>query len=519
MPSSIEIKAFKKNIKSINRIMKKIIPANFIFAMLFGLILTSTILADTASYVTKQQADSAVSVLTITKRLRHFCAPCKNNVVRDEQISSVIATKTDDPNSWRVVVNNVSIDLAYVYIPMTDGSWKNLAAQVGLKFNDIPEFLQNQTAPTSQQPPLNPNNPPPNTASNALDWMPVVEMDKQIFPSFFLATATQTIVESQVAGVIGDAQGKIGMHIVNPNPNTKLKIGIQIDSILNYQELETTLSEKGKYYQIYPKLVWNWDALKRYKKASPANASFTLFLNGKLIEKKNVVVRIRSINEAVYAYSYLLDEKRWASTNWLFAAYVNEDHEWIDQILKDALDSKVVDSFTGYQEDYKKVIFQAFAVWYVLQKRGFKYSSITNTSGSGATEKVFSQYVRLFDDAIKASQANCVDGTVLIASILKKIGIRVALVTIPGHCFLVFDINGKGEWRGIETTMMGNTDLTVLTDEKLKQEASMKGFLDAVGVGTKRFQDAVLKMNEGNPQYNFVDIDRARKNGVLPIAW
>lgn len=500
--------------------MKKVFPRNFILALFFGLMSASIALADTASYVTKQQADSAVSVLNITKRLKHFCAPCKNAVIREEQINSVIAAKTNDPNFWRVVVNNNSIDLAYVYFPLTDGNWKNLAAHVGLKYDYVPEFLQGKAVPTVTPAPTPTYNPPnPGSTSNALEWMPVVEMDKQIFPSFFLATATQNFVESQVAGVIGDAQGKIGMHIINPNPNTKLKIGIEIDSILKYQELETTLAEKGKYYQIYPKLVWNWDALKRYKKPSPANATFTLYLNGKLIEKKNVVVRIRSINEAVYAYSYLLDENRWASTNWLFAAYVNEDHELIDQILKEALDTKVVESFTGYQEDYKKVIFQAFAVWYVLQKRGFKYSSITNTSGSGATEKVFSQYVRLFDDAIKASQANCVDGSVLIASVLKKIGLRVALVTIPGHCFLVFDIDGKGEWRGIETTMIGSTDLTAFADEKSKKEASLKGFLNAVAVGTKRFQEAVPKINEGNPQYNFVDIDRARKNGVLPIAW
>ncbi|MGI9056854.1 MAG: hypothetical protein ACR2F2_13750, partial [Pyrinomonadaceae bacterium] len=77
--------------------MKKILPRNFIFALLLGLMFTSTVLADTASAVTKQQADSAVSVLNITKRLRHCCPPCKNSVVRDEQISSVIASKKNDP--------------------------------------------------------------------------------------------------------------------------------------------------------------------------------------------------------------------------------------------------------------------------------------------------------------------------------------------------------------------------------------------------------------------------------------
>jgi hypothetical protein len=490
-----------------------------ILALIIGLIFTSAVLADTAVYVTKQQADAAVSVLNITKRLRHFCAPCDNEVVRDEQITSVVASKTDDPDYWKVFVNNVSIDLAYVYFPLTDGNWKNLASHVGLKFDDIPELLQGQATPkVTPTPTYNPPNNPESTATT-VDWMPVVEMDKQIFPALFLATATQPVVKSQIAGVIGDAQGKIGMHIINPNPNTKLKIVIEIDSLLKAQEFETTLTEKGKYYQIYPELVWNWEALKRAKKPTPANANFTLYLNGKLIEKKNVVVRIRSVNEAVYAYSYLLDENRWANTKWLFAAYVNEDHEWIDKILKDALNAKIVDSFTGYQEDYKKVIYQVFAVWYALQKREFKYSSITNTSGTGTTAKVYSQYVRLFEESINASQANCVDGSVLIASILKKIGLRVGLVLIPGHCFLVFDLTGKGDWRGLETTMIGSTDLTKFPDEKSKLDAALEGFLSAVDVGTKRFAESLPGINEKNPQYNLIDIDEARRAGIFPLAW
>ncbi|MCD9184789.1 MAG: hypothetical protein LUM44_00030 [Pyrinomonadaceae bacterium] len=480
----------------------------FIFAFLF---FSSNIFADTLGYVSKAEADKAVSALNITKRLRHFCAPCNDKTFRDEQVDSVYASKADE-TSYRVIVNGKAIDLGYVYFPLTDGKWKNLAAWVGYKFDYIPEFLEIQTAPT---------NPPPRNDTNAteIDWMPVVEMDKQIFPAFFLATATKPIVESQTAGVIGDAQGLVGMHIINPKANTRLKIGIEIDSILKYQEFDANLAEKGKYYQVYPKLVWNWNALKSYKKAAPANASFALYLDGKLIEKKNVVVRIRSVNEAVYAYSYLLDENRWANTKWLFAAYVNEDHEWIDQILKEALNAKVVDSFTGYQEDYKKVFAQVFAVWYVLQKRNFKYSSITNTSGTGTTTKVYSQYVRLFDESINGSQANCVDGSVLIASILKKIGLRVGLVLIPGHCFLVFDITGKGDWRGLETTMMGSTDLSNFGDEKSKAEASMAGFFKAVDAGTKSFGDSLQGINQKDPRYNLIDIDEARRSGIYPLSW
>jgi hypothetical protein len=294
---------------------------------------------------------------------------------------------------------------------------------------------------------------------------------------------------------------------------------LEIDKVLKYQEYEANLTEQGKYYQIYPPLIWNWDALKRYKNPSPANATFSLYLNGKLIEKKTVVVRVRSVNDAVYAYSYLLDENRWADTKWLFAAYVNEDHQIIDQILKDALKANVIDSFSGYQsKDPKQVIYQVFAIWYVLQQRGIKYSSITNTSGTGTTTKVYSQYVRFLEESIDASQANCVDGSVLIASVLKKLDIKVGLVLIPGHCFLVFDLTGNGDWRGLETTMIGNTDLSRYPDAKTKVDASLEAFLQAVDVGTKTFTQSIPSINEKDPRYNFVDINAARKNGILPIV-
>lgn len=482
------------------------------FVVLFCVLLSPTVFADIAMYVSKTQADAAVALLKTKTHIAHYCAPCGDKQPRVEPIKMVIASKADEQNLWMVVVGNSHIDLAYVYYPENNGNWRNLAFYVGLNASNVPEYLVGRS---SAQP--NPQQQP--ALSNAVKWLPVVEMDRQIFPSFFLAMATQPIIESQTPGVIGDAQGKVGVHLVNPKANTRLKIGFEIDSVIRYQEFEATLAEAGKYYQIYPKVVWNWDALKRFKKPSPANASFSLYLDGKLIEKQTIVVRIRSINESVYAYSYLLDENRWANTGWLFAAYVNEDHEWIDQILKEALNSRAVNSFIGYQGKPDDVIQQVFAVWYVLQRRGFRYSSITDTSGTGTTQKVYSQYVRLFDESINASQANCVDGTVLLASILKKIGIRVALILVPGHCLLAFDLDGKGNWRGLETTMMGNVDLARFPDEATKIKASIEGFSQAVAIGNKTLNASAPKINENHPQYKLVDINQARRAGVLPISW
>ena len=83
----------------------------------------------------------------------------------------------------------------------------------------------------------------------------------------------------------------------------------------------------------------------------------------------------------------------------------------IDKLLREALDTRIVNRFLGYQGGAEVVDRQVYALWNVLQKRKFRYSSVSNTSLS--SNVVFSQRVRTFDDALESSQINCVDGSVL----------------------------------------------------------------------------------------------------------
>ena len=109
-------------------------------------------------------------------------------------------------------------------------------------------------------------------------------------------------------------------------------------------------------------------------------------------------------------------------TGIFFAAYVNEENPMIDQLLREALNTRIVNRFLGYQGGPEAVDNQVYALWNVLQKRKFRYSSVSNTSLS--SNVVFSQRVRTFDDALESSQINCVDGSVLFASLLRAINME-----------------------------------------------------------------------------------------------
>ena len=207
---------------------------------------------------------------------------------------------------------------------------------------------------------------------------------------------------------------------------------------------------------------------------------------------------------------------------------MNEDHPWIEEILQDALRKNYVDAFVGYQGDETVVYEQVLAIWRVLQERGIRYSNIA--PAAAASVSVASQHVRLLDESIRYTQANCVDGTVLLASVLRKIDINPILVVVPGHMFVGFDLNAEGDRQGyLETTRMGvdareaelvNNRLfkTLLgADTDLKAQVAVKSFVAALELGKSTFTESRVKILREKAGYAIVDILAARNAGVTPI--
>ncbi|WP_219910180.1 hypothetical protein, partial [Variovorax sp. WS11] len=97
---------------------------------------------------------------------------------------------------------------------------------------------------------------------------------------------------------------------------------------------------------IFPPVIWNWDKLRNLRQPTPVNITYDLTVNGKAENTENVVGTVRSVNEALLGY-YKPISKTWVDTTFVLTAYANEDHPWIDQLLKEALDAELVNSFDG----------------------------------------------------------------------------------------------------------------------------------------------------------------------------
>src|SRR4030095_10790350 len=165
---------------------------------------------------------------------------------------------------------------------------------------------------------------------------------------------------------------------------------------------------------------------------------------------------MRAVNDVQYEFRQ--KDGRTLDTSALFAGFVNENSPIVDDILRRALASNVVQRFKGYQGSPQEVVREVFAVWNVLQRDQVRYSSITKSSAP--SQAVSSQHVRFPDEAYKNHQATCVDGTVLVASVLYKLGINPELVLVPGHMFLGFFTDARrAQVQFLETTWIGKDGL------------------------------------------------------------
>ena len=367
-----------------------------------------------------------------------------------------------------------------------------------------------------------------NNSSLRYDYEITDDLGGNIFPSAILSIAStdaQIIIPSDTM-YLGNPKSIIGVRVRSSKPLSHVRVEVAETKFYAQSVSEFDLPKPDIDYIIYPDIIWNYEALKNNAQPEPISVVVDAEINGKKIGRKIQTFSVRSINECLLGY--YTKGRKFHDTGIFFAAYVNEDHPMIDQILREALNTRIVNKFLGYQarNAAAAVDKQVYALWNVLQKRNFRYSSVSNTSLS--SNVVISQRVRTFEDALNSSQINCVDGSVLFASLLRAINIEPILVRIPGHMFVGYytDSNRKNV-NFLETTMIGDVDLDdFFPDEQLdstmvgqsKNQVSLITFEKSKEYATNKYNQHKEFFNKGKANYLFLEISKGVRRKIQPIG-
>lgn len=352
------------------------------------------------------------------------------------------------------------------------------------------------------------------------------ELGGNIFPSAILSTAATNaeILVPADSNYVGKPLSGIALRVTPIRPNSRVRVLIQESPFFAESISEFVLEKAGTEYTVYPEIVWKYDALKNNVQSTPLTFSVRMEMNDERLPVRTWTLSVRSVNECLLGY--LDSHNKFHDTSVFFAAYVNEENPLIDQVLREALNTRIVKRFWGYQGTAEQVDSQVYALWYALQKRNFKYSSISNTSLS--SNVVFAQRVRTFDDAFEAAQINCVDGSVLFASLLKAININPILVRIPGHMFVgYYTDKSHRDMNFLETTLIGEVDLDdFFPDEKLdstmvgksQAEVSRLTFDKSKQYATRKYKENEANIRSNKPNYMFLEISKETRSRIQPIG-
>lgn len=375
-------------------------------------------------------------------------------------------------------------------------------------FSQTPTVKPKQAAPSLQE-------SAPLATQQAVQFSPYSYFGKEIFASVELAFVNMDTGEEEspfpdeVKLAEGFGHGSIGVVLSDVKKGERYIVEVSGDRFLKPSRMTLTIEKSAKAITVTPKEVFDFEDLAKLRQAVPVNIYFTVQKGNQAPMSTTETFRVRPPNDCPIRMStYEIDQSGKVfndvfDSSYVLAGFVNETHPWIDQILKSAKRYSKSGTFTGYQAGNTAVREQVTAIWKALQSHHITYSSITATSGS---REHLIQHVRFLEETISNEQANCIDGTVALCSILQKIGLHTGIVLVPGHAYLVvYDKDNEQPLFGVESTMLAGSTI----EEAVQATRTGPYALDKV---TKAIED-------GKDDFTMVNISDARRHLIHPIPY
>lgn len=134
-------------------------------------------------------------------------------------------------------------------------------------------------------------------------------------------------------------------------------------------------------------------------------------------------------------------------------AWVTPNNPAVLNTLRCAADHLEDKAILGYQ-DGKGVENQVKAIYMTLHQMGIVPVNSVHAMSVGPGP--FLQRVRLPRESISTRSISCLDGAILMASLLESASISPALVLVPGYAFLGWQTSETGTWDYLDTACLGS---------------------------------------------------------------
>jgi len=303
----------------------------------------------------------------------------------------------------------------------------------------------------------------------------------------------------------------------NTAPGSK-DIPVLVSAVVdNYSDPDTTavsvVAQKKEHVSLLPPL--RPSAIATLNDTQPATLRVVIERNTSpkdVINTRTFPIRLHARNTALLALKKPDDSIKDLSD--YLAAWVTPRHPEIEKMLPKAARHHSRQELVGYVADANTlpelaitVREQARAIFNALRDINLVY---VDSAGLEVTSEQVTQHVRLPGDTLMmGGAANCIDASVLFASLLMAASIDPVLVLVPGHSFVGWHI-----WRSVNQY------------EFLEMTEINKGDFDAAQQSAqRRYDKAQIKGHHERPLFDpngflrVIDVVACRKKGILPLGY
>ncbi len=215
-------------------------------------------------------------------------------------------------------------------------------------------------------------------------------------------------------------------------------------------------------------------------------------MGGNEVWTTTVPVRMRSVEDMYWGANF-----KYAS---FIASWVTPHDSRVEAVLAKAKEYVPGRRLAGYESrksfavQERSTMAQVRAIYRALQELGVSYVKSSNTFGAKANAHV-TERVRLPNESLARVSANCIDGSVLYASLFENLGMDTEIVIVPGHSYVGVRLaDNSDQYLYLETALTGRATFSMAV------QSARRGM-------TKYPQSQVIR----------VPISDARLAGIFPL--
>jgi hypothetical protein len=336
-------------------------------------------------------------------------------------------------------------------------------------------------------------------ARAAADWSVEIAPDGELFPVLDLS---QRAPESATSP--GGGNGLVIVRVRGDGVRSRMRLSLDTAGLREPAIVEADVAP-GAVAELRPRLDWDPAWLAGLKTPIRQPLRVTIERAGRSAETREIPVRVHPLDDALY---FVREGKERIDLGWVFAAYVDPGDPVVTAIVDDA--RTFDEDFERPGDDADANVAKALAIWTALARHGLRYADGDPSLSRGPA--VYSQRVRLLGEVWNERRANCVDGSVLIASVLERIGIPAFIALVPGHAFVGFRAGAGGGIEWLETTLLGRAS-------PADDAGIAANFAAARAAGNARWRRAASRFDRRHaPDYALIDIGTARSYGIIPVG-